>query len=640
MSTTTEVPTAVPVEGGLRQQLAPHTAVGALVVAAGACRIAVHAVGDERAVAVWVAGAAFVIAVVAATRVRRRVFDKKARRRALAFIGVAVGWLTGVTLAGLSLGAVGLLMALGYGLSMHWWRQHPVGLIQPKSTPRSSYQRLWAENNGASDGPLPGSRLTDMEPIAAGVRYALRLRPGKQHVGMVVDKMKTVRGGLKLRADQQLIVEPHPTEPEPTALLTVVTNSPVQKGVLWPGPAAFDSETGRVQLGPYADGEGTAYWRAYTENRLWGGFIQGGTGSGKSRLIDSLAMSLASSTSHPTVVWYADGQAGASSPLLMRHADLFAGTFDRILAMAAGMHFVMLLRQRENAASGREGFTPTADRPGLLGIVDECHKALLEAENPEYWKRTQQLFATISREGGKVGVGLVLASQEPTLNAFGGAGSRYCEALRSSLLTGNGIMLAGDDPNAKTIFGVAANPKTFPTGGGYGLVAKPAPGDRQALFRSTYLSEHLKNVWPGRIDWRSLDGTQAGVAVQGYASRERTFAERLAVVDGVPLLVAQPAAEPQPTPGGDGAALESFGGASFPSWSVMVAEAQQEARKLLGPSHTKVLDAIRDGHSSPQRIADAIGLKVRQVHNLLGDLAEAGQVRGGGRQYEVAEQAA
>ncbi|WP_435233386.1 hypothetical protein [Micromonospora aurantiaca (nom. illeg.)] len=630
-----------PTEGGLRPQLAPHAAVGALVVAAAAARVAVHVTGDEQVVATWVAGAAFVVGVVAATRLRRRPLDKKSRRRALAFIAVAGGWLTAVTVTGLSLGAVGVLMALGYGLSLHWWRQRPVGLIAPKVS-RSEYQRLWSENVGCSDGVLPGSRLSNPEPIGAGIRYALRLRPGKQHVGMVVDKMKTVRGGLKLRPEQQLIVEAHPTEPEPTALLTIVTNSPVKAGVLWPGPSAFDSETGRVQLGPYADGEGTATWRAYTDNRLWGGFIQGGTGSGKSRLIDSLAMSLAASTTHPTVIFYADGQGGASSPLLMRHADLFAGTFDRILAMVEGMHMVMLLRQRENVEWGLEGFTPTADRPGLLGIIDECHKPLLEAENPAYWKRTQQLAATISREGGKVGVALVLASQEPTLNAFGGAGSRYCEALRSSLLTGNGIMLAGDDPNAKTIFGVKENPKEFPVGGGYGLVAKPAPGARQALFRSTYLDDRSKKVWPGRFVWRSFDDPAVVAAVKGYSSRERTFADRKAVADGVPVgVVAQPVpAQRQPAAGGDGAALEAFGAVAFPpSWETFVAQAQQEARKELGPSHAKVLDAIAAGHTSPQRIADEIGLSVRQVHNLLGTLMEAGRVRGGGRRYEVAEAA-
>ncbi|MCZ7440800.1 hypothetical protein O7598_31100 [Micromonospora sp. WMMC241] len=636
--------TSQPTQGGPRPHAVPHVAVGALVVAAAACQVAVHYAGDEQVVATWVAGTAFVIGVVAATRVRRRVLDKKARRRALQFIAVAGGWLTTVTLTGLSWGAVGVLMAVGYALSMHWWRQHPVGLIQPKVS-RSEYQRLWAENVGCSDGVLAGSRLSNPEQIAAGIRYALRLRPGKQHVGMVVDKMKTVRGGLKLRPDQQLIVEAHPTEPEPTALLTIVTNSPVKAGVLWPGPSAFDPETGRVQLGPYADGEGTATWRAYTDNRLWGGFIQGGTGSGKSRLIDSLAMSLAASTTHPTVIFYADGQGGASSPLLMRHADLFAGTFERIFAMVEAMHMVMLLRQRENVEHGWEGFTPTADRPGLLGIIDECHKPLLEAENPEYWKRTQQLAATISREGGKVGVALILASQEPTLNAFGGAGSRYCEALRSSLLTGNGIMLAGDDPNARVIFGVKENPKEFPVGGGYGLVAKPAPGARQALFRSTYLDDQAKAKWPGRFVWRSFDGTSAGAAMKGYGERERTFADRKAVKDGMPVgfvglaqpVPAQRQPEPQPATGGDGAALEAFGAVAFPpAWPAFVASMQAEARKELGPSHAKVLDAIAAGHTSPARIADHIGLGVRQVHNLLGTLVEAGRVRGGGRQYEVA----
>ncbi|WFE45289.1 hypothetical protein [Verrucosispora sp. WMMD1129] len=636
---TTETPT----EGGLRPQLAPHAAVGALVVAAGACRLAATVVGDEQTVAVWVAGSAFVIAVVAATRIRRRVFDKKARRRALAFLTVAVGWLTGVTVAGVSLGAVGLLMALGYGLSMHWWRQHPVGLIASKVT-RTDYQRRWSENIGCTGGVLPGSRLTNPEQIGAGMRYTLRLRPGKQHLGMVDDKMKTVRGGLKLLADQQLIVEQHPDEPEPTARLTIITNSPVRKGVLWPGPSAFDSTTGRVSLGPYADGEGTATWRAYTENRLWGGFIQGGTGSGKSRLIDSLAMSLASSASHPTVIFYADGQGGASSPLLMRHADLFAGTFARILAMVSGMYMVMQLRQRENVDAEHEGFTPTADRPGLLGIIDECHKALLEAENPEHWKLTQQLCATISREGGKVGVALILASQEPTLNAFGGAGSRYCEALRSSLLTGNGIMLAGDDPNAKTIFGVAANPKTFPIGGGYGFVAKPAPGDRAALFRSSYLDDRLKKVWPPRITWRSLDGTPASAVVQGYGSRERTFEQRRAVVNGdllVPgeLPLVRPA--PRPTSGGDGAALQVFGEVrAFPSWAEFEATARKEATRKLGPNHEKILAAIRSGYRKPSTIKEATGYSERQVHNLLGDLAEAGRVaKAGYGQYEVAQAA-
>lgn len=639
MSTTTEVPTveqaptAPPVEGGLRRQLAPHAAVGALVVAAGAARLATHLVGDEQVVATWVAGAAFVIGVVAATRVRRRVLDKKSRRRAYAFLGVAAGWLTTATAVGLSIGAVGLLMAFGYALAMHWWRQHPVGLIPTKT--RTAYARLWAEHIGTGDGCLPKSRLIDPQPISAGVRYTLKLRPGKQHIGMVRAAMENLRGGLELLPEQELLMEKHPTEPEPSVLLTIVTRSPIRESQDWPGPQAFDSATGRVILGPYADGEGMATWRAYTDNRLWGGFIQGGTGSGKSRMIESIGFSLAASKSHPTVIFYGDGQAGASSPLLMEHADLFAGTFQGIHAMVVGMELLMLLRQQENVERRLEGFTPTADRPGVLGIIDECHKPLGKAENPELWQDTQRRAATIAREGGKVGVNLLMASQEPTLGAFGGAGTPYCEVLRSSLLTGNGIMLAGDDPNAKTIFGVEENPKTFPQYGGYGLVAKPAPGERRAPFRGFYLNDRLRKYWPSRIAWRNLSVSEGLVAFGGaYGMRERSYDDRRASTLGPARRRTVPQQrQPEPASGGDGDALQVFGGAAFPSWETFAAQAQQEARKSLKEGHHKVLAAIREGHTTPKAIREATGYSERQVYNLLGDLMTATEVEKVAGQY-------
>lgn len=647
MSTTTEVLERVApiVEGGLRPQLAPHAAVGTLVVAAVACRVAVHAVGDEQTVARWVAVSAFAIAVVAAWRLKRWVLDKKARRRARQFLAAAVPWLTGVTLAGLSLGAVGLLMAVAYALSMHWWRQHPVGLIQPKAT-RSGYQRLWAENNASGDGALPGSRLTSPEQIAAGMRFTLRMRAGKQTLAMAHAAMEKLRGGLHLLSDQELIIERHPTEPEPTALLTIVTKSPVKDTVYWPGPQAFDPLTGDVRLGPFTDGEGVAAWRVYTETRLKGGYLQGGTEGGKSRTMEMLALTIAASDSHPTVICYADGQGGASSPLLMEHADFKARTPARALAMLEGMYLLMQLRQDENAVMGLRGFTPTEDRPGVLGFIDECHKLLGKVENPLYGPRTQQLVSAIVSEGGKVGVALILASQQSTLDAFGGGGTNLAEKIRGNLLTGNGAMFKGKDANAKSVFQISVDPRSFPDMPGYAYLVNPRPGARSAPFRSYYLTDEMAEEWPKRIVWRSLDAGSAAAWGSTYlrrdelaeealeAARQRIAARRAGIVLDEPQVMTQPAS------GGDGAALESLGGASFPSWSVMVAQAKQEAQKRLGASHEKALDAIRAGHSAPHQIAKEIGLSPRRVHQLLDDLAEAGWVRGGGRQYEAVSQAA
>ncbi|MFC6017818.1 hypothetical protein ACFP2T_16575 [Plantactinospora solaniradicis] len=637
-TTTTEVPAdqqappAPPVVGGLRPQLAPHAAVGALVVAAGAARIATHLVGDEQTVATWVAGTAFVIAVVAATQVRRRVFDKRARRRALTFVAVAAGWLTAVTLTGLSLGAIGVLMALGYALSMHWWRQHPLAMIQPKAS-RSEYQRLWSENIGCSDGCLTGSRLANPEPIDAGIRYTLRLRPGRQHLGMVLDKLSTIRGGLKLRPDQELIAEQHPTEPEPSVLLTIVTRSPIKQTVFWPGPCAFNSVTGEVQLGPYADGEGAASWHVYTETRLLGGYLQGGTNGGKSRTMEMLALTIAASESHPTVILYADGQGGASSPMLMDHADVRARTAEECLSMLEGLYLVMQLRQDENSVWKLRGFSPSVDRPGLLVFIDECHKRLHKTHNSLYWARTQFLVAAIASEGGKVGVAPVLASQQSTLDAFGGAGSDYSEKIRSNLLSGNGLIFKGKDPNVKEVFGVDVNPKKFPDLPGYAYVANTRPGSRLAPFRSCYLTDEMAEEWPGRITWRSLDAGSAAAWGASYlhrheladasleAARQRIADRRAGVIMRESVVETQPIAPPAD------AALTVFGATEFPSWAAMEAQARQEARRQLGPGHERVLDAIRSGHQKPGQIGDATKYSDRQVYNLLGELMEAGFVR-------------
>ncbi|MFI7608503.1 hypothetical protein ACIBTV_25585 [Micromonospora sp. NPDC049366] len=648
---------------GMRPKMMPHAAVGALVVAAGAARLAVHLTGDEAQVATWVAASAFVIAVVAATRVRGRVFDRKARRRAFAFIAVAGLWLTGVTRYGLDLGAIGVLMAFGYGLSLHWWRIHPLGRIEART--RQEYVQLWKENIGCDSGCLAGSQLTDPEPIKAGIRFALRLRPGRQHLDTVVGEMKNVRGGLFLRSHQELIVEPHPTLPEPHLLLTIVEKSPIKSSVFWPGPEAFDPTTGYVHLGPFADGEGVAKWKAYRDNRLWGGFLQGGTGAGKSRTMESIALSLAASETHPTVILYGDGQAGASSPLLMKYADVRARSYEQILAMLEGMHLVLLLRQDENAVNGWSGFTPTKDRPGVLGFIDESHKPLSKVLNPAMWARTQSLIATIAREGGKVGVNLVLASQNPTLDAFGGAGTTDAETIRSNLLDGNGLIFKGKNPNVKEVFGVDLNPKKFPDLPGYAYVVNTSPGGRTAPFRSYFLTDKMARDWPRRIVWRCLDTGAAAAWGTTYLRRNemaqealdqalrRIEARRAGIAVDEPTAPAPantPAQAATPAPAGAVTTeqLEEWGTIEFPRWEdyerkieAEVRAEKEKARKELKEGHYKVLDAIRAGNAMPKDIAVAAGYKDRQVYNHLNTLLAAGLImREKTGNYAVVEQAA
>lgn len=632
----------------LAPQLAPPVAMGVLVLAAAAVTAAKNSTDSDTGIVMGTAAAAFVIAVVAAVVLRQRLDDKKAKARALAFVGVAAGWLTCTAVTGLSLNAVGVLVVLGSALSLHWWRARRIPNHTPKPPPPPGprvdvYATRWETNVAGQGGALPGSALTDWHPVVGkdgtpiGDRYTLRLVPGRQNLGSVVAALENLRTGLRLQPADELIVERHPTLDAAALQFTVVTRSPVRESQVWPGPSAFNSATGRVSLGPFTDGEGVGTWKAYTDNRLWGGYISGGTGSGKSRMLESIAFSLGGSGTHPTVVWFADGQGGASSPLLVKTADHSAITHEAIHQMLAGMHLIILLRQDENLLDDREGFTPTEDRPGLLAIIDECHKPLSKLENPELAEHTQYLEATIAREGGKVGVALILASQESTLGAFGGAGN-LAEMLRSNLLTGNGVILRSKDANAKMVFGVDVNPKAFPDLAGYGFLVDPEPGGRSAPFRGYYVTDEQRGYWPQRIRWRSLDVGAAAAYGPLYVRRREMAAEAKEAVRR--RVEARRAG--RPVPAGDGARSLAMpvraGGvaqvvvAQFPVWDSSGAAPTKAdgSGKQLHDGHRKVLDALASGHTSPRAVQDATGYSERQVHNLLGELRdEYGLVVGG-----------
>ncbi|WP_025620663.1 hypothetical protein [Salinispora cortesiana] len=438
------------------------------------------------------------------------------------------------------------------------------------------------------------------------------------------------------RDSQQALAEARYTAP--TALLTVVTRPPISRSQPWPGPQdGFDPRHGCVRLGPFADGEGVACWRVYTADSMWGGYIQGAQGSGKSRFIDQIAMSCAASTSHPTIVWYGDGQRGDSSPLLVAHADYAATTFEGIYNMVQAAIRVMKINGVENRLNRQNGFTPTDARPGLLVILDECHKPLSAAENPLLATATQQALASIAREGRKVGVGLLMASQSVTLDAFGGTGnSNLADTLRSCLLAGNGLILRSKTPNAKTVFGVDISPKTFPKLPGYGYLCDPDPGARSAPFRGYHVTDELAEYWPGRITWRSLPDRQANMAGTHYARRhqvasEQRFADEmlLAMADAGTVEDIEALERSMDTAAASNTTVDviDLGGAHHPPVRRIEKFWQQPAaRPVLSTGQAKVLDAIRAGHTGPKDIVAATGYSASQVYNLLEQLTDQQQI--------------
>jgi hypothetical protein len=310
----------------------------------------------------------------------------------------------------------------------------------------------------------------------------------------------------------------------------------------------------------------------------------------------------------------------------LKHADYSARNFEQIKQMFACAMLVMELRQDENGLEEEVGFYATEDRPALLVVLDECHKPLSKILNPDDWELIQFMAMTIAREGQKVGVQALLASQESTLGAFGGAGNN-AEMLRSNLLMTNGVMMGSKDANARQVFKVDEDPSQFPDLPGYSLLVNPDAGARTAPFRAHHLTDKLRAYWPDKIHWRSLDPGSGNAAGTQYTMRREIaqmareeIRRRVESRRNGTYVSERPDHRFEPAKGGDGAELGDLPAvASFPVWNPATEKVQD---RQMHDGHRKVLDALKVGFGSPTPIAEATSYSVRRVHQILDELMD------------------
>ena len=647
----------------LRYQTRPFVAMSLLVAAAGAARAAAHLTGDQADVAATTAGAAFVAAVVVSIVTRRRLSGKRVRRWATICSMAAASWLTWVAHVGLSFDAVSLLGMLTFVLlawpsgadRSSYWERHRIPdtianpePVMPAAEPgMEGYARLWAAFcGGTSNGPLSGSWLTGREMMdnEVGERYVLMLVPGRHTLGDVRTALPKLRSGLHLMPTQDLIVERHPLLNEACVQLTIVTKSQAlhQESVDWPGPN-YDAANGTIALGPYTDDDGIATWDLYVNNRMRGGALFGATGSGKSRTLDSLGLSMAA-TDH-TVVWFADPQQGASSPLLSKYADYVARGVPGIREMFAMAMLVKELRELENAYLGLEGFVPSAERPGLAILLDECHEAFADPE-------IQYMATILARAGGKLGIAIIGASQTVTQDTFGTAGrAKDAEALRSSLLAGNLLLFYLESPNAKSILRVDVDPSQFPKIAGYAYRVNRTGKGRAAPLRGYYLRDEIRDYWAERIVWRGLDDGASQHLGSGYLSRkEQAVADREALAakiaamrEGKRPAPAEAAAATTstvrpPVPGMPAMpALSTDNVIAFPTWPPKVRPATPEpaTEKPVPPILTtergkRLYDLVCSGVQRFGELQERSGYSETHTRNTLKAIAAAGLITDAG----------
>jgi len=402
-------------------------------------------------------------------------------------LAVVVGGLVWLGLAA-SFGAFEVAPVLGLGwvlLSLPWWAHHWPADRKPEPViPVESTQELWDRYVADQGGPLPAAVLHHPTVTPHARAYRVQLRRGRQDMSTALSALPKIATGLDVPM-HRLLFDPVPADElggqeRPSLLrLQIVTESPIEETVYFDRPR-FDG--GTVLLGPHGDGDGDARWRVYVDNGMLGGFVLGSLNAGKSSLFDGLVLTIRAMPVKPITV-YLDGQSGASSPTLWKHATLRGGP-DDVPAILAALHRGLKIRQKWNTIHHLSGFTPGLVPDGaqqaitpVLVIADECHRIFRDHAEP---------WADFAREGRKCGMAVVGASQAVDLSTFG-----QNDALRSSLLAGNGVAMRTASRMAGLFPGLGElNPFDFPPLPGYGYkVAAQGSGERTAPFRGRFLPD-------------------------------------------------------------------------------------------------------------------------------------------------------
>lgn len=365
--------------------------------------------------------------------------------------------------------SVGLFGVLAWsGSAIIWWLHHKV---RPwEGIAKSNIVERWNTYIKSSDKAMKDAEISSPVPFKYGDSYTINLVPYKQTLAGTLADLENISSGLDTPV-QNLLLEAHPDYPgRPTKVrLQVVTRSPIEHAVTFDTPRYED---GRILLGPFADGMGEASVRLYTESSMWGGFILGETGSGKTGVEDIIAVTalVMRDAGQPTVIFYMDGQNGSSSPTLFKHADWAVGVAGVEMMMAA-LGRIADYRQLDKRVNGWD-FTPCSDRPGILVLVDEAHAVI---------EKCAKQFDKAVNEWRKLGMSIWVGDQGSDLRrTFAGM-----DTMRTALMAGNGVGLRVSSkvsPNLVTGFDTPLS--KLPKLPGYGVITHDVnSGMRSAPFR-------------------------------------------------------------------------------------------------------------------------------------------------------------
>lgn len=530
--------------------------------------------------------------------------------------------------------------------SARYWRDnepaYPTGDAEiALSDAAQDFIDAWDAFVGADGTHLPGSALRLIAPTENGFQFEITLVRGKQRQQHVRQRLADIAAALDVD-ESDISLEQGRTKQR--VIMTVTTQLP---DATYTGPKIVrDGSDVYIELGPYADGQGTALWhvlsgqlsdtayrKALRENpaavsgSAQGGFILGNKGSGKSRTLENVALGLRE-LGIPTI--FIDPQSGASSPILMEYAtwglrglDTAEEANGNILDVWRALKEIVDARQDENAVAGFTGFQHTPERPAIAVIAEECHQVFGE-ENPETGNTFGEDFGELDRIARKLGILFIGASQDPTNRTFGGS-----LVLRRGMSDANSLAMRYTGNNAGLVIAsYDGQPLAeLPKNRGYGYLTT---GDRPRVKLQNRYIPDLRPFFKALPD-PVLDQVSANAAGEVFLNRHERAEQDLAAVRA--RVEARRAGTYVPKSPASTSEESGVNVLSFPvgKGRRRSTEDEQESPVKVTPAQQRVLDALSETSLTASQVGGALDisreaaskhLRALKGRNLVGQLED------------------
>lgn len=489
---------------------------------------AVTAAGASAATAGWAAWR------LRESRLARHIKTIRTRRKIRGNAKVAVGagsvWLmTAATWTPAGPDGIMQLTLLGGGLAIgapYLWRNRRRGITSDpvaeiEAAPTVEDPRLTRFREHFCDhGPLTDARLTGFTTVPGGFQFHIELLIAHRGTFRDIKRLEDEIAALYGVPFDHVSVEPPEDRSARSAVITVLTATDAhERDEPWDGTSTYDPETGCVRLGRYADGA-ASWWRLHKPySGIASGIVAGVQGSGKTGTLHVVSaeagqaklcsVCLGEGTCDPCdprricAVWMGDPQCQPFAVWRGR-ADLTAWGPLACVRMLSWLHAAMRYRADRRGRmewtdhlgrrnTGKGWFDPQPGEPLVLGVIDEWP---IISTDPELGPIAAQFVLDILREGRKVGIGLVLGTQEADVDVLGDRGVR-------NLLREFNACVHRTDRLAKQMLAIDGDPEDLPADV-HGISYLKGPDKRSDIVhRTKHLPEYLRPGQSG-VDVREL----------------------------------------------------------------------------------------------------------------------------------------